>query len=219
MKREIALTEDGSSSIYIPEMNEHYHSYHGAIQEANHVFIEHGVSLIKKNELTVFEVGFGTGLNAMLTAIYAKEKNVKVNYYGIEAFPLESELLEQLNYSELVSDSNNYWRMIHKAEWGVEERISDCFLFTKIHEKIQLFDMPTKNFDIIYFDAFGPRVQSEMWNPMILKKMFESLKAGGLFVTYCAQGQMKRDLKEIGFTIQSYPGPPGKREMTVAIKG
>lgn len=170
MKREIALTEDGSSSIYIPEMNEHYHSYHGAIQESNHVFIEHGISLIKRSEIAVFEVGFGTGLNAMLTAIYAKEKNVKVDYYGIEAFPLESELLDQLNYSGLVGDSNGYWKMIHEAKWGIEEPINAYFSITKIHEKIQLFDIQTENFDIIYFDAFGPRVQNEMWNPMILKK-------------------------------------------------
>lgn len=218
MKKEIALTSDGSSSIFIPELNEHYHSHHGAVQEARHVFIAHGLHLLSEKRMAIFEVGFGTGLNALLSSLYAQQKDIHISYDTIEAFPVENNLLDQLNYTKCIEGSTENWTEIHSAEWGREVEINRCFSISKIHQKIEDYSIEREKYDGVFFDAFGPRAQSEMWAKNILLKMFEGLKSGGILVTYCAQGQMKRDLKEIGFSVKSYPGPPGKREMTVAIK-
>jgi len=218
MKREIIVTNDGSNSLYIPELDETYHSVHGAIQEAKHVFIENGLKLIDQNDIRVFEVGFGTGLNAMLSEQYSRNNNVSVLYHSIEAFPVEIELVNKLNYNELINEDALYFKTIHSCEWEVETFVSDQFKLKKIESKMEAFQPELNFYDIVFFDAFGPRAQREMWSIVILEKMHNCLVSGGKLVTYCAQGQFKRDLKAIGFEVVNVPGPPGKREMTIATK-
>ncbi len=220
MKREVIETADGSKTIYIPEMLENYHSNHGALQEALHVFIKNGLqAFADKKEVHIFEMGFGTGLNAMLSMVEADRVNQKVYYTGIEAFPLEIEITQQIGYEELVDYKfNKYFKEMHLSEWAKKHTFSDNFSFEKIHIKIQDYTVVEETFDLVYFDAFGPRAQEEMWGISILEKMYRILKPGGVFVTYCAKGQVKRDLKALGFTLEILEGPPGKREMTRAIK-
>lgn len=217
MERKVQLTEDGSSTIFIPEMDETYHSSHGAIQEANHVFLKHGIETLNLSDVSIFEMGFGTGLNALLTCKYADETDVNVNYIGIEAFPVEQELLLSLNYvSEIGGEFKAEFDLMHANSWGQKMKITESFDLTKIHAKIEDY-LPVENsIDIVYFDAFGPRAQADMWDVSVLEKMRTMLKSGGILVTYCAMGQFKRDLKSLGFEVEGRPGPPGKREMTVA---
>jgi tRNA U34 5-methylaminomethyl-2-thiouridine-forming methyltransferase MnmC len=220
MKREVIETADGSKTIYIPEMSENYHSNHGALQEAQHVFIKNGLHVFaEKKEVYVFEMGFGTGLNAMLSMVEADRTKQKVYYTGIEAYPLEMEIIQQIDYEKLVDDKfNKYFKEMHLSNWAQKHTISDTFSFEKIHEKIQDYTVLEDTMDLVYFDAFGPRAQEEMWGISILEKMYKILKSGGVFVTYCAKGQVKRDLKSLGFIVENLEGPPGKREMTRAIK-
>lgn len=219
MERKLILTKDGSSSIYLPDLNEHYHSSHGALQEALHVFIRNGLDQIKSDEIRIFELGFGTGLNALLTFDRALSENKKVKYTGIEAFPIEMELISALNYPDLInSNLVQLFLQMHTSPWDQEVELDSYFTLKKIHAKIQSYAIEENEFDLIYFDAFGFRAQSEMWEASVLSKMFRSLKPGGIMVTYAARGQFKRDLKAIGFEVVSLPGPPGKREMTKAVK-
>jgi len=220
MEREVRKTADGSMTIYIPELDEHYHSFHGALQEAVHVFIKNGIELFpKKSEIAVFEMGFGTGLNALLTAIWADENNQKVNYFGLEAFPVELEMNLKMDYPTLIENKNAaiYFKEIINGKWEEKFSISEYFKITKSAQKIQDFTSEMQ-FDIIFFDAFGPRAQEEMWDFEILQKTIALLNSTGLFVTYCAKGQLKRDLKALGLKIETLQGPPGKREMTIAWK-
>ena len=218
MKREITKTADGSTTIYIPEMDENYHSHHGAIQEAKHVFIQYGVRSVSQEELTIFEMGFGTGLNALLTLDYTSENDKKINYIGIEAYPLEDSMIQELNYLDEIGEKyTEDFKKMHDAPWGEGIDFGD-FHLTKIHQKIEDYEPQSNSVDIIYFDAFGPRAQGDMWELPVLEKMAEMIKPGGILVTYCAQGQFKRHLKSLGFTIERLPGPPGKREMTRATK-
>lgn len=226
MERKVQLTEDGSSTIYIPEMDETYHSTHGAIQEANHVFLKHGIETLHRSEvksesanISVFEMGFGTGLNALLTSEFANDNLVQIVYKGIEAYPIDEELIKSLNYAEEIGGkSGENFELIHSSDWNIEQEINTYFKLTKIHEKIENFVPVPNSIDIVYYDAFGPRAQGEMWRKSILEKMHTMLKPSGIFVTYCAMGQFKRDLKALGFTVEGRPGPPGKREMTIGIK-
>jgi tRNA U34 5-methylaminomethyl-2-thiouridine-forming methyltransferase MnmC len=221
MKREVIQTADGSSTIRIEEMDENYHSGHGALQEARHVFIRNGIDLLKeKKTIRVFEMGFGTGLNAILAAEFALENNVFVDYSGIEAYPVEEALISQLNYIDLVSqDLKETFHQMHMASWNDIHPMGPSFQFQKIHAKIEDWEPENSSFDIVFFDAFGPRAQGEMWDMIILQKMYSLLAADGVFVTYCAKGQLKRDLRSLGFEVESLPGPPGKREMTRGVKG
>ncbi|MFN5148700.1 MAG: tRNA (5-methylaminomethyl-2-thiouridine)(34)-methyltransferase MnmD [Flavobacteriia bacterium] len=220
MKREVILTADGSKTIFIPEMDENYHSGHGALQEAVHVFIRNGLSLYhEKKEVWVFEMGFGTGLNALLSLIEAEKNGLQVNYTGIEAFPVEEQMAVDMNYPSLLGEEyRQVFQQLHKMEWDKDHKVTPNFSFRKVFEKIEEHIPQTEQFDLVYFDAFGPRAQQEMWAPLILTKMHEMLKPGGALVTYCAKGQVKRDLKAIGFKIEALPGPLGKREMTRAVK-
>jgi tRNA U34 5-methylaminomethyl-2-thiouridine-forming methyltransferase MnmC len=218
MKRELRETADGSMTIYLPEMDEHYHSYHGALQEAKHVFIENGIQRFpKKDTISVFELGLGTGLNALLAAIWAERNQQKVAYFGLEAFPVENEMNFEMKYDSLITDyqSKDLFTKIIIAPWEAKTEISDFFQLCKCQSKIQSLLIEQK-FDIIYFDAFGPRAQEEMWDFEILQKTTSMLNPDGLFVTYCAKGQLKRDLKTLGLKVETLPGPPGKREMTIA---
>jgi tRNA U34 5-methylaminomethyl-2-thiouridine-forming methyltransferase MnmC len=200
-------------------MDEHYHSSHGAIQEAIHVFIKNGISQIDKQELDVFEMGFGTGLNALLTYDFAIENNKIVRYTGIEAYPVDISMVGDLNYVEKINpDLLQAFNRFHEVEWGKEIEIHARFSLHKMHEKIEDYFPDNEAFDIIYFDAFGPRAQGDMWSLNILEKMYTLLRKGGILLTYCAMGQFKRDLKSLGFEVESLPGPPGKREMTKGVK-
>lgn len=219
MKREIIETADGSKTIFIPEMNENYHSGHGAYQEAMHVFIENGIRRIKGKELAIFEMGFGTGLNALLSLDEALKSDIKITYSGIEAFPVELDHALQMDYEKYVSpEAAILYKKLHEFDWGTEHVIHQNFNFRKLHQKIEDHLPEISTYDIIFFDAFGPRAQSSMWELPILEKMHNMLKPDGLLVTYCAQGQFKRDLKSLGFEVFSVPGPPGKREMTQGFK-
>ena len=220
MKYKLQKTADGSHTIYLPELDEQYHSMHGAIQEAEHVFIKSGLGYFQNiNKLRVFEVGFGTGLNAFLTALYADANNIDISYESIEAYPLNSSIIASLNYVEELNanDKKDWFDRIHGAKWGEKELIHNFFKLKKIYNEIQSWEAK-QIYDVIFFDAFGPRAQEEMWDKEIFAKLFEVLSNGGILVTYCAKGSVKRTLKEIGFEVQSLPGPPGKREMTRAIK-
>ena len=213
------LTDDGSSTIYIPEMDENYHSSHGAIQEAKHVFLKNGLETVSQKEVSIFEMGLGTGLNALLTAQYSMQNDVKIKYHGIEAFPVEKAMVDALNYVEKIDpDLATVFSKMHQCDWGSTEAITDCFSLLKTHQKIEDFIPEAGTIDMVYFDAFGPRAQIEMWEISVLSKMYTMLKPNGILVTYCARGQFKRDLKALGFEVESLPGPPGKREMTRAVK-
>ncbi len=216
---EIKQTADGSNTIYLPELNENYHSFHGAIQEAKHVFIENGLDqFASKSEISIFELGFGTGLNALLTYLWAETNQVKIQYTSIEVFPVPIDICKKMDYpSQLDQSSSEVYSKLLDAEWGQLVSLSKNFFIHKIKGAIQEWSN-NQNFDLIYFDAFGPRAQPEIWELPILEKMYNSLKVNGVLVTYCAQGQFRRNLKSLGFKVESLPGPPGKREMTRANK-
>lgn len=220
MKREVKLTGDGSKTIYIPDLDENYHSNHGAFNEATHIFIEQGIRPFPLDKsLRIFEMGFGTGLNAFLAFIESKTSGYKIQYVGIEAFPVEEMLINEMDYCSFLNWENTQdFKQLHTLPWSENHEISDDFSFKKIHQKIESYIPENEQFDVVFFDAFGPKAQAEMWQPSILKKMYSLLKPGGFLVTYCAQGQVKRDLKAQGFIVVPLPGPPGKREMTKAIK-
>jgi len=219
MKLELRKTADGSNTLYVPDLDEHYHSFHGALQEAKHVFIQNGLLNQKKTSFRVLEVGFGTGLNALLTACVSSHMDYTIDYVGIEANPVPVELMEKMDYPRLIEDKNAavYYEKIIHSKWSAINSIHPKFQLIKLEERVEDTHI-TKKFDLIYFDAFGPRVQHEIWNVSILKKMYSFLNFEGELVTYCAKGQFKRDLKSSGFEVFSLDGPPGKREMVRARK-
>ena len=214
MKREIIITSDGSTSIHLPEWEESYHSRHGAIQEAQHVFINNGLSLCKGQSVSVLEIGFGTGLNAFITFLESKKNKQKIDFVGVEGFPISPEEVLQMNYVDQLKANQfeSEFKIMHTSDWEENVTISDTFRLTK---RKQLFnDINDKDqFDIIYFDAFGYRVQPELWSVEIFTKMFNALKEGGILVTYACRGPIKNAMKEAGFKIEKLAGPPGKREM------
>ena len=220
MKREVIETGDGSKTIRIIDLDENYHSTHGALQEAEHVFIKNGLlEFINKSQISIFEMGFGTGLNAFLSAIKANDLKLKIEYTGIEAFPVSIDELNQLGYHDIAGESNSdLYNKLHETLWGEMNEISEWFSLRKINDQLQLINFDNESFDIVYYDAFGPRAQEEMWSIELFQKMYDSIKEGGFLVTYCAKGQVKRNMKAVGFEVEPLPGPPGKREMTRAWK-
>lgn len=220
LKKEIIKTKDGSNTIFVPEFNETYHSIHGAVQESFHVFIRSGLKFITQlNNINVLEVGFGTGLNALLSFIDSEDSTRNIKYTSLEAYPLNWDLVSKLNYIDIIFNGkySEIFKKIHKCDWESFYVLSPHFSLRKHNVKLQniLFD---NEFDIVYFDAFAPRVQSELWTEQIFISIYKSLKPGGILVTYCAKGSVKRALRYVGFELQSIPGPPGKREMSRAIK-
>lgn len=219
----IIVTEDGSHSLYNADLNETYHSFHGAVQESKHVFIKEGLDYLKSEQslkqINVLEVGFGTGLNALLALEWANENEIKVNFTTLEPFPLKAALYEQLNFAHFISGENVHSKFIdlHKTPWEMMERKGRCFSIFKTKQRLQDFTTESK-FNVIFFDAFAPSKQSEMWGLPVLSKAVGNLVNGGVLVTYCAQGQLKRDLKYLDMEVQTLPGPPGKKEMVRAIK-
>ena len=199
MKREIIQTADGSNTIYIPEMDENYHSTHGALQEALHVFIKNGLELKKDlSQLDIFEMGFGTGLNALLCFIEAEKGKQHISYKGIEAYPVEPELIQAIRYEDLVEERfHNAFHQMHELSWNETHALTSNFTFEKIHAKIEEYQVEHEQVDLVFYDAFGPKAQEAMWHPSILKKMYDILKPNGTLVTYCAKGQVKRDRKSV----------------------
>ena len=212
-------TKDGSDTIFHPGMNQHYHSIHGAIQESVHVFINSGLKAVASKEISILEIGFGTALNGFLTLLEAYENELSVHYTAIEPYPVQLSLAAELNYAEKLNALayKNEFIQMHVSKEGEWISISENFQLKKIPQKIQEADLDDK-FDLVYFDAFGPGAQQEMWLPEVFIKIYKAMKPGGILTTYCAKGEVKRRLKQINFEIESLPGPPGKREMIRALK-
>ncbi|RKS03173.1 tRNA (5-methylaminomethyl-2-thiouridine)(34)-methyltransferase MnmD [Flavobacterium sp. 102] len=220
MKREIIQTQDGSTTIHLPEWNESYHSKHGAIQEAYHVFIKNGFSLFEGKSISILEIGFGTGLNAFITYLEAKKNtNQTINYVGVEAYPVVLEEALQMNYAkEIDKNEQQVFELMHQSDWEETNSISADFTLTKRKQFFQ--DIKDSNtFDLIYFDAFGFRVQPELWSEAIFKSMYEALKPNGVLVTYACRTSIKKAMLSAGFSVEKLPGAPGKREMLRATKG
>ena len=220
MEKKIIQTSDGSSSVYLPEWDENYHSKHGAIQEAYHVFIKSGLDLFKDgSSLGILEMGLGTGLNCMITYLEAIKRRLTIDYIGLEGYPLDPNLIFELNHLEQLQaeiESEAYKR-IQTSDWDRTIKISPKFTLTK--REIMFEDYQEKEVvDLIYFDAFGARVQPELWTETIFKKMYAALNNNGVIVTYAAKGSVRRAMQAVGFKVERLPGPPGKREMLRGIK-
>jgi tRNA U34 5-methylaminomethyl-2-thiouridine-forming methyltransferase MnmC len=220
MDRMITKTGDGSDTITIPEMNVSYHSKHGAIQESMHVFIEAGFHYILNQStiqpINIFEMGFGTGLNVFLTAIEASNRKTKVYYVGVEKYPLTKEETSSLNYTETLKHAELF-QTIHQCSWNEDIELNEFFTLRKINGNF--IDYSTDQLlNIIYYDAFAPTAQPELWAEEIFKKLYSMLLPGGILVTYCSKGSVRRAMKAAGFQVEKIPGPIGKREMVRAIK-
>lgn len=223
MERRIIRTGDGSVTIYLREWDEHYHSKHGAIQEAYHVFIRMGWDLALQDfgkDLRIMEIGFGTGLNAFITLLESVSLHAEVTYTGVEGYPVEEAEWKLLNYPEQLKASpqeTEIFNALHRVPWEEPQQIVPGFT---LHKRRQFFDQITdlNAFNLIYFDAFGARVQPELWEEPIFKKMYDALEPGGILVTYAAKGSVRRAMKSVGFDVEKLPGPPGKREMLRARK-
>jgi tRNA U34 5-methylaminomethyl-2-thiouridine-forming methyltransferase MnmC len=218
----IKTTADGSPTLFREDLNEPYHSLHGAVTESRHVFIRHGWDEIRsrfaEEIIRLLEVGFGTGLNAILTAAAAQHTGRRVHYAALEPIPVPKNLVGELLFTPSLKEEEVYWQeTIHGAEWEKPVGLSPFFELTKTTRGIQHFTAEN-NFHLIYFDAFAPEKQPDMWTTDVMKTCFELLIPGGILVTYCAKGSFKRSLKEVGFAVESRPGPPFKREMTLAVK-
>lgn len=218
MKRQVKTTGDGSSTIYVPELDEHYHSTFGAIQESMHVFIESGLRQMTKSDLSIFEMGFGTGLNCLLTYLNAGSNSI--HYSSIEKYPVEKDMAVELNFSHILNLTQSQLDIfdnLHSCPWNTSTAIDKNFVLHKIKGDIKGFVHTTK-YDLVYFDAFAPEVQPNLWTPDIFKYIYESLNEGGVLTTYCAKGVIRRTLQVSGFKVERLPGPPGKREMLRATK-
>ena len=216
MKREILITSDGSSTIHLPDWNEQYHSKNGSINETYHVFINSGLKLVSSEKVSILEIGFGTGLNCFITYL---ENKKEIDYVGVEAYPVTPEEVEKMNFISVleVEKERTAFNKIHSVSWGEKHEITNKFSLTKRKQFFEDID-DEDAFNLIYFDAFGARVQPQLWTEEIFKKMFNSLKENGILVTYSAKGSVRRAMQAVGFTVERLPGPPGKREMLRAIK-
>jgi len=217
MQRKLILTGDGSHTISMPELNVTYHSIHGAIQESKHVFIEAGLKsliLAEAAQLNIFEMGFGTGLNALLTIIEAEKLQKDIHYETVEQFPLDSNETRSLNYCKQLDreDLQPLFGQLHSCEWEKITNITANFCFKKSRSNLLSFET-SETFNLIYFDAFAPNAQPELWTKEIFEKMFAMLKPGGVLVTYCSKGDVRRAIQAAGFIVEKLPGPKGKREM------
>ncbi|MFV0530638.1 MAG: tRNA (5-methylaminomethyl-2-thiouridine)(34)-methyltransferase MnmD [Flavobacteriales bacterium] len=222
LKRKIITTADGSSSIQIEEWNEQYHSKHGAIQEAQHVFIQNGFNKIKNihKTISILEIGFGTGLNCFLTLIEAQKHLVNIQYTGIEKYPITQKEWEALNYLSKIKNGSLFekeYSLLFHQNWEIPQHITPTFSLTK--KKLDFFDIPYNyQYDLIYFDAFGFRVQPDLWNQKMFDHMYQLTAKNGILITYAAKGSVRRAMIQSGFKIERLPGPPGKREMLRAQK-
>ncbi|CAH8281640.1 tRNA U34 5-methylaminomethyl-2-thiouridine-forming methyltransferase MnmC [Mariniflexile fucanivorans] len=238
MEREVVITGDGSSTIHLPEWDEQYHSKHGAIQEAYHVFVKHGLhhfcektnscsnvtpstGKVKevKEQIAILEIGFGTGLNAFITLLESEKLGIEINYTGVEGYPVVSNEILQLNYPKQLKaeEKESLFKRMHDFSWDEKHSVLNTFSLTK--QKKFFSEITDKNlYNLIYFDAFGARVQPELWTETIFLKMYDALKQNGVLVTYAAKGSVRRAMQTVGFMVEKLPGPPGKREMLRATK-
>ena len=221
--KKIIVSDDGSHTIELIGQNEQYHSTHGAIQESNHVYITHGLErkVIQNKELHILEVGMGTGLNVFLSWFYAKKHQLKIVYHAIEAYPISQDLWSQLNYSQSIDhgSAKEVFSKIHSSPWGQEIALDDQFILIKKEEPIQSSILPEATFDVVYYDAFNPDLEPDLWTEQVFRKIYHSMKECSILSTYSTKGVIKRAMKECGFKIEKKPGPPGKREILNAIKG
>lgn len=218
----LELTADGSHTLFVPKLNEHYHSVNGALQESKQVFINNGLHHLPAclKEINILEIGFGTGLNALLTVLEAKKQRRKINYVAIEPEPVDLKIIDQLNYASQIggTEAAGYFKKLHDAGWVYPGFLSDYFIISKIQARLEDITLSDEKFHLVYFDAFGPEVQPELWTEQIFVKLFKCLKPDGVLVTYSCKGTVKRAMKAVGFTIEKLPGSAGKREVLRAVK-
>lgn len=222
MARKLVTTSDGSHTLFVPELGEHYHSVHGAVQESMHVFIKHGLEALPTGEgaVYIFEMGLGTGLNLLLTALQPFTR--PIHYVSVEAYPVSAEEAAGLNYGNLFEEhpeAKGLLQAIHNLPWGEAAELKPGLTVHKIHGKLsELGWAALPQFTLVYFDAFAPDVQPNLWTEAVFAALHSQMQPAGILVTYCAKGSVKRAMKAAGFTIERLPGPPGKREMTRAVK-
>ena len=213
------ITEDGSITLYNEQIGEYYHSTHGAIQESNHIFIKDGFYECKKDEIHILEMGFGTGLNAFLTLLEAEKTNKKIYYHTVELYPISMEQAKGLNYAEILApEKKDILLKLHEAKWGENSKICSNFEIVKIQSDFCALDLKDYKFDVVYYDAFSPEKQPELWSLEIFEKIFSHCNSGAILTTYCAKGYVRRNLQAAGFTVHRLPGPPGKREKLSAVR-
>jgi tRNA U34 5-methylaminomethyl-2-thiouridine-forming methyltransferase MnmC len=222
MNREIRLTKDGSKTLYINELDENYHSFHGALQEAQHVFIDNGLKLINDCEINILEMGLGTGLNLLVTidTFLKTDKNHKIHYFALEKYPINEDEAHELDYSSFFANTEmkEIYQKIHADSWNDTIELLPSFLFTKYKcdfFKLKNLEIPPIN--LVYFDCFGARVQPDLWEKPLFEMIAKKMKAGGLLTTYSSKGSVRRLLQELNFAVEKKVGPPGKREMINAF--
>lgn len=223
MKREIKTTSDGSKTLYISELNENYHSHHGALQEARHVFIDNGLKTVQNYEINILELGFGTGLNGLVTIdeFLKTDKNHVIHYSTIEKYPVNECEVTELSYDSFFDEPNikEYYRKLHECEWNKTTELFPNFFFTKYHRDFfDLKEIELPKINLVYYDCFGARVQPDLWEKPLFEMVADKMEMGGLLTTYSSKGSVRRILEELNFKVEKKTGPPGKREMINAIK-
>jgi tRNA U34 5-methylaminomethyl-2-thiouridine-forming methyltransferase MnmC len=223
MKREIKTTSDGSKTLYISELNENYHSHHGALQEARHVFIDNGLKTVQNYEINILELGFGTGLNVLVTIdeFLKTDKNHVIHYSTIEKYPVDECEVTELSYDSFFDEPNikEYYRKLHECEWNKTTELFPNFFFTKYHRDFfDLKEIELPKINLVYYDCFGARVQPDLWEKPLFEMVADKMEMGGLLTTYSSKGSVRRILEELNFKVEKKNGPPGKREMINAIK-
>ncbi len=223
MKREIRTTSDGSKTLYINDLNENYHSHHGALQEAQHVFIDNGLKQLDDYEIHILELGFGTGLNLLVTIneFMKTDKNHVIHYFTLEKYPVNEIQVNELDYGAVFNEPElaKIYKQIHASDWNKTTELIPNFFFTKFNcDFFDIKDMDLPKIDLVYFDCFGARVQPDLWEKPLFEMVSDKMKKGGLLTTYSSKGSVRRILKELNFNVEKKAGPPGKREMINAIK-
>lgn len=216
---EIKTTADGSVTLFTPQFGETYHSINGAVTESVHVFINAGLKQISEKSVHILEIGFGTGLNAYLTKLESEKLKIAVHYFSLEKFPIEDKIYKSLNYSVLGESWNeNLFLQMHRCNWEVECPFGEYFKLTKLKQDLLDLECTTNTFHVVYFDAFSPVHQPELWTISVFEKLYKSMVSGGVLTTYCSKGEVRRNMQFVGFKVERIPGPPGKREMLRARK-
>lgn len=211
---QLITSEDGSHTLFVPSLNEHYHSIHGAIQESEHVYIRMGLQSLSKSKINVLEIGFGTGLNALLT--YVHSQHIHICYQTVEKYPVDMDLIKHINYGVML-DQPDVFQQLHSSGWDAWEFVSPTFSLLKWKGDFRHI-FPDAGVDLVYFDAFGPDKHPDLWTMDVFAKLYDLMNPNGILVTYCAKGSVRRMLAACGFVVERLPGPPGKREMVRAIK-
>lgn len=224
-ERSVVQTEDGSLTLFSPLSGEHYHSIHGAVTESRHIFISAGLQhrikcggdFLQVAPLSLFEVGFGTGLNALLTLQYCQRESIPIRYTAVELYPLRPEESRQLHFPSVDSELEGLLQQLHDAPWGEDHCIDSLFTLRKEQQDLGCFlQLPFDNdslWDVVFFDAFSPEAQPDLWTSEVLASVVQRMRPGGIFVTYCAKGVVRRALQSAGLQMERLPGPPGKREI------